>query len=1200
MTRSVCFIGLALLSALTYFFIWKEPRTTHQSDDLEAEAKFSVVHDERSMRFAHDAFESAYHRILDTGTKVEEDSFDQILELAIERRRAMRLLMHSDPDQFLDYSLSYSEYEQLPVDLKSVVERPFTQRADFSVIVSCDDSPKESSTDYSLQFESGEVLGVGPDDSGRSPLSKRGLPLQGVELDGKAVLRGSIFQEVEGEEREWVIENLKLARGDAGIDFLSNERFVGEGVVAVSGGYAFSFKDRSSLELLEASLKELDVLPGEKVGSSGFLETIASYEAEPFPIDTFIGESKEASLQNAQGEVKYLIIRVGYEDEPEAPLTVEELRAGIYSISKSFAVYSYGKSILSTDITEETYIVSEKKYYAEEVGYARILHDALEAYKADGNTDPYDEYDVVAVNFPGTSGKNFALGRAIVGGAGQWLNGRVIGVILHELGHNLGVHHANYWKNTGDENQAAYPLDDFGESEEYGDPFDMMGQGKLERGHFSVFAKQLFGWLDDSQWMDIRSAADNGSYRVYAFDDLEATGLLALRIPILRDKGALWLSYRSLYDEVPHLSAGAYILWRRDPSTLKTRLIDPLPGEPPLSREQPNEPFESGLPVGYTFSDPETDLHITTNGFGVDEKGAFIDVTVNIGPFEENRPPQASDVDVSGNQMARHYVVLSVSANDPDGDALSYGWDFGDGHAHPNSPRIECSFLSGGMHEGSVTISDQKGGVVRKEFSLDLYDPLDDVVLRESPRSSDLLSVACNEELVIATGRDNTLLYSKDGANWEVATIENPVAQTVFEDVVWDGDVFLAVGSEESEIGVSGVVYASSSGAIWTKVYQSEFVSEGGGFRRIAANEELDIVLVIGGEKLVCRRDGSGEWTETLIEIDSGLNLGRQGDLVYGDGYFLLTASEYESIVSLLLRSRDGLEWEDLDVETENETGFGRRFESLYFCNELFLAYAKERTSGSHLLRSIDYGSSWLGEPRRFKIDVPDFRFSSPKLNSLKIAYGGGVFFAQGQYSEYRLIDSSTGEFEVEESILEIVSRNGIDWAETKREPEHRINDIVSFQNTFVSVGDGGLIGQTAWVNPAYSDWIAGFEISGSDREVSSNPDFDWATNCLEYALGSDPSKPQSSPRMPEIRVESGNRIVISIHRFQRTMIRMSLEVSRDLREWEPLESSATMDTDSLLELSAVLESRESETLFFRIRVDGHLVPEGILSDVKI
>jgi glucose/arabinose dehydrogenase len=76
-----------------------------------------------------------------------------------------------------------------------------------------------------------------------------------------------------------------------------------------------------------------------------------------------------------------------------------------------------------------------------------------------------------------------------------------------------------------------------------------------------------------------------------------------------------------------------------------------------------------------------------------------------------NRRPVAVASATPDSGLAPLSVVLSAGASsDPDGDVLSFAWDFGDGSARAVGPVATHSYASNGPYPARVTVSDPRGG----------------------------------------------------------------------------------------------------------------------------------------------------------------------------------------------------------------------------------------------------------------------------------------------------------------------------------------------------------------------------------------------------------------------------------------------------------------------------------------------------------
>src|SRR3989344_5180092 len=104
-------------------------------------------------------------------------------------------------------------------------------------------------------------------------------------------------------------------------------------------------------------------------------------------------------------------------------------------------------------------------------------------------------------------------------------------LLAHELGHALGLMHANSWECGGNSIPSA---DSECEHREYGNVFDAMGSGGLSL-HYNAYYKELLGWLPPSSTLIISQSG------TYTLGPIEGYG--GLRLAKIKVQGSMQTPY---------------------------------------------------------------------------------------------------------------------------------------------------------------------------------------------------------------------------------------------------------------------------------------------------------------------------------------------------------------------------------------------------------------------------------------------------------------------------------------------------------------------------------------------------------------------------------------------------------------------------------------------------------------------------------
>jgi hypothetical protein len=1084
----------------------------------------------------------------------------QGLILAEQRHHRMRSLMRSDPDTALAMAVSYHDYALLPEPIKGRIEEPFSTSGTLDVQISCGRGHK-SDMHYSFEDSARQRWDLHMPRQPRVIQSKRGLPVQGIRLGSAAVVRGSVFQILHDADARYVQQHWPSGQGAAQHCYATGQLIEGKGLTAVAGGRVFRFQDEVALQSVETALQEADRRPGMDVGSQWILRRTLS---DGFPFDAFTLETETAAFASTTGPKTAFFIRVDFPDlagDPIAAATLEQIID--LDVNDALGEYSYGLTSMDAEVSATTYrLVSDSTEYLSTKDENDIYDEALAAFIDAGNEDPRSSYDTVGVYFP-EIGFSWA-GIASVGGQKMWLDGNSNPeVILHEFGHNYGLSHANYWIHDHTNPNSIDPVDPTGDNEEYGDPTDVMGDGTIEEGHFHVAGKQQLGWLEGNQWQDLSSSADNGSYRVYRFDDAAATGLQALRIAKSATGEHYWLSYRKAHNNLISYRRGAYLIWEQAENADRNQswLIDTTPGSAEGKEDAP-------LRLGHTYADSASEVYITVTAVSESDSDEYLDAVVNFGPFAGNSAPTAT---LSGQltATARQAVLFSVDAIDADGDTLAYAWDFGDGSVTSNTAGVTHSWAVGGTYAVSVTISDMKGGSTTVSQSVTVTDPLQSWTDRSSGASEDLNAVAASDTIVIAVGDSPPaevgsiarILRSTDGSIWTNHSPSGNVQNLHCKDVIWDGSEFLIAGYdydfELSSPGWEGVVYTSPDGQTWTRAYETDLADSR--FDRIASNGS-GIVVVIGRDGTVARRS-EGSWSI----VDPGVPATQRiKDIAYGDGSFVLVGHNYSDSLDpayngnvVIKRSSDGLAWSDASSATGLDSWKDLR--RIHYTGSEFLAsgfYAR-------VLQSNDAGQTWNSPLNGDNYELEAFSTGNG------IDYGIGINYSNS------------------EAYVDLMTTDGSTWTELTPSTAEQRNGITYFNNTFITVGDNGTIQQTDSLPEAtdFSAYISSY-YTGTDSDGTANPDGDWANNLIEYALGSEPNNSGSTPGAPSFSINETNHLVFELSRAQRRAdIAYSVWWSTDLIDWTQTGLIIEIDTDSTLKVRSSDTADAQQKAFFKLQL---------------
>ncbi|MEA2130852.1 MAG: hypothetical protein QOJ85_3743 [Solirubrobacteraceae bacterium] len=241
-------------------------------------------------------------------------------------------------------------------------------------------------------------------------------------------------------------------------------------------------------------------------------------------------------------------------------------------------------------------------------------------------------YDHIIYAFPSLDSCGWWAGLGEIVGTRSWMNGYIgPAVVAHELGHNMGLHHANSFSCT----DAGVPVAISANctSDEYGDPYDVMG---ADAWHNNAWHLRQIGFLKPG---NVQTVTANGTYTVNS--TATRGGVQLLRVPQPGSTSLYYdMSLRSasgVFDDFvstdPVVQGVSIHLdpnpdQGRDP--VQSQLIDTTPGSA--------DGFDdAALTAGRTFRDG--DMAVTTES--VVAGTATVQVNLTPTPPADTTPPSA-------------------------------------------------------------------------------------------------------------------------------------------------------------------------------------------------------------------------------------------------------------------------------------------------------------------------------------------------------------------------------------------------------------------------------------------------------------------------------------------------------------------------------------------------------------------------------
>ena len=409
--------------------------------------------------------------------------------LAKARHAEMVQLIRSNPEQAMVQMLPYGLRKQLPEKILSLIEKPVNGRGQFRPVYYTPLPGRESEvppTEYEVVINKTKYKAFTWGDRLKEPAH-----------DAAYIWGASVRDNVANEDLLALPEKpARFLDADEVKDLLASGKLARDSFCGVSGRVAehfLQFGDNYHGFCETAHAQRFnDMLSG----AHGVIWASGGDSAPKHPAD----DLPPPNGSDTQGLKKLLYIRVLFADDPIPPQSDDGAQATAKANNKYFNDGSYGTVWWETTVTPLIRLPQRKNFYGENP--FTLLSDAEAGAAALGyfSRDYFSPFYLLCNSLP-----QYKFG----GLSSGILNGSP-GAITHELGHNFGLPHANFWQPEGRQPgpvqppnpQPPLPIDPDAlighndlnapfilglakdePSQEYGNPHDVMGSGP---GHFSA------------------------------------------------------------------------------------------------------------------------------------------------------------------------------------------------------------------------------------------------------------------------------------------------------------------------------------------------------------------------------------------------------------------------------------------------------------------------------------------------------------------------------------------------------------------------------------------------------------------------------------------------------------------------------------------------------------------------------------------
>lgn len=679
------------------------------------------------------------------------------VQLARTRRTALAEIIRTAPEQALAAALPVAVRNKLPLEIIPFVEERVSGKGDFATLAA---TPVRGQRIAKPVFLAAHVNGreyrAFTYGTRKRVRNLAGVGIHGIAIDGELAVSESPIRILERGETAAGKPVERICPNAAAIPIPSPDA-----PLNATRPVAFDTGDRIQICCTTAHIAQTEA---------------ALRAGEAIAADSGLGSSGVSGRPTqawSHGTKKVLIIRVDFSDLTGTPLhpngsvpITEDYAVNLFNdangIRDFYVANSYGKTTLavaatvagdSPDVTGVLRMPTTAASYATTGNNSQLHTDARNLAAAAGFTlASYDRIGVVFSNLGGIGGSKITYGGlGNINGKNFWVNGYYdFRVVAHEIGHNYGLYHSNFW-DVSDGN----PVSAAGTSVEYGDDFCLMGDGDFFENHFSHWNKSILQWIPDSA---VTTISTGGTYRVFKFDAQGASTANPLALKIVRN-GTLdyWIGHRRATANAA-LDNGAYVLWGYNDNSESNLLDFNTPG---------TNTADAPLQVGQSFNDAAAGITLTTLARGGTGNDEWIDVQVAFQPriqfsaaqFVANEQGGSAVVTLTRTNngtgsVSVNYATTAGTATTPadfTNTSGSVSWANGDLANKTITIPLAADALAEGTENFTLTLSGISGGVIAGSTSATVT--IADPGARDPQFAADFINSTIEKVLVLPDGK---------------------------------------------------------------------------------------------------------------------------------------------------------------------------------------------------------------------------------------------------------------------------------------------------------------------------------------------------------------------------------------------------------------------------------------------------------------